>query len=609
MRHRGRRSAELMSIAIIAGAPILATITAVIVTLHAPITARANSWGNYDQLEAGPVLSDVPGTQACFQSPLWGSLSPTPCVSQRYGCTDLAQYEESTKQSGVPAWATLCKNLGCPDINGHDWCHWHHGIDLSVPSGTAIYSPVTGTVVDWNQTYAALGIQMSTGQVVYLLHGSPAAGIGVGSAVTRGQHVYDSDNSGISTNSHLHFEVHNSLPGIVGTGHWDDINPEGWLKALAPGGSVTAWSSNRLDLFVRGQNFGFWHLPSSDGANWAAQWENHLSPTSPSGNTFSSQPVVVAWAPTRLDIFGVGALDYKLYHQYWDGTSWGPTPPPPLLPYQGWDPVPGQPAVQLLGNPAVTTWGTNRLDIFARDSTGQVWHTCWREDANRSNASWCGWESIGGVTATSDASAVSWAPNRIDVFVRDSNNAFRHQYCSGVCYGNWAAQWENHSTPPGTTFDSRPSLVSSDANSLDVFGVGANRNLYHRFWNGTSWNPSSPPWEFLGPYDVGLFPTRAPAVASWTRNRWDVFVVNANWNSRHLPYDSGLQTWEDHGGVFTSELAEISWGPNRLDVFGRGQADAQGNYSIWWQYWNGSSWNPYPDQAGKGWANLGGSAT
>lgn len=121
MRHRGRRSAELMSIAIIAGAPILATITAVIVTLHAPITARANSWGNYDQLEAGPVLSDVPGTQACFQSPLWGSLSPTPCVSQRYGCTDLAQYEESTKQSGIPAWATLCKNLGCPDINGHDW--------------------------------------------------------------------------------------------------------------------------------------------------------------------------------------------------------------------------------------------------------------------------------------------------------------------------------------------------------------------------------------------------------------------------------------------------------------------------------------------------------
>jgi hypothetical protein len=40
---------------------------------------------------------------------------------------------------------------------------------------------------------------------------------------------------------------------------------------------------------------------------------------------------------------------------------------------------------------------------------------------------WRGWESLGGVL-TSDPAAVSWGPNRIDCFVRGTDNAMWHKW-------------------------------------------------------------------------------------------------------------------------------------------------------------------------------------
>lgn len=50
---------------------------------------------------------------------------------------------------------------------------------------------------------------------------------------------------------------------------------------------------------------------------------------------------------------------------------------------------------------------------------------------------------------------------------------------------------------------------------------------------------------------------------------------------------------ESLGGNFTSDLDISSWGPNRLDVFGRGIENA-----LWHKYWNGSGWS--------GWELMGG---
>src|SRR5262249_47495824 len=54
-----------------------------------------------------------------------------------------------------------------------------------------------------------------------------------------------------------------------------------------------------------------------------------------------------------------------------------------------------------------------------------MWHKWWN------GSSWSGWESLGGVL-TSAPAAVSWGPNRIDCFVRGTDNAMWHKWWSLV---------------------------------------------------------------------------------------------------------------------------------------------------------------------------------
>ncbi|MGH2771263.1 MAG: M43 family zinc metalloprotease, partial [Actinomycetota bacterium] len=44
----------------------------------------------------------------------------------------------------------------------------------------------------------------------------------------------------------------------------------------------------------------------------------------PLGGAFTSPPEVTSWGPNRLDIFALGA-DNQMYHKAWDG-AWVPSP-------------------------------------------------------------------------------------------------------------------------------------------------------------------------------------------------------------------------------------------------------------------------------------------
>ena len=50
---------------------------------------------------------------------------------------------------------------------------------------------------------------------------------------------------------------------------------------------------------------------------------------------------------------------------------------------------------------AVSSWAPNRLDTFVRGTDDALWHKWW------DGASWSGWESLGGVL-TSEPAGVSW---------------------------------------------------------------------------------------------------------------------------------------------------------------------------------------------------------
>ncbi len=237
--------------------------------------------------------------------------------------------------------------------------------------------------------------------------------------------------------------------------------------------------------------------------------------------------------------------------------------------WSGWEDLGGI----LTSGIGVSSWAANRLDCFVRGTDNAMWHKWWN------GASWSGWENLGGVL-TSAPAAVSWGPNRIDTFVRGTDNAMWHKWWNGA---SWSG-WENL----GGVLTSGIGVSSWAANRLDCFVRGTDNAMWHKWWNGASWSG----WENLG----GVL-TSAPAAVSWGPNRIDCFVRgtdNAMW---HKWWNGASWSgWENLGGVLTSGIGVSSWAANRLDCFVRGTDNA-----MWHKWWNGASWS--------GWENLGGVLT
>ena len=170
-------------------------------------------------------------------------------------------------------------------------------------------------------------------------------------------------------------------------------------------------------------------------------------------------------------------------------------------------------------------------------------------------------------------------------------------------------KWEP--SPPdwedlGGTFSSPPAAVSWGANRIDVFGLGTDNQMYHRWWNADAgeWDPKQN-WEGLG----GTF-NSPPAAVAWGPNRLDIFalgidnqVLHKDWNGVTGAWEPSALTWESLAGGFHSAPAVASWAHDRLDVFTLGDDNA-----VWHRYWNGGAWQPLPAiSTPGGWESLHGS--
>jgi microsomal dipeptidase-like Zn-dependent dipeptidase len=82
----------------------------------------------------------------------------------------------------------------------------------------------------------------------------------------------------------------------------------------------------------------------------------------------------------------------------------------------------------IASDPAVCSWAPGRLDVFVRGTDNALW-TKWYDGNN-----WSGYLQLGGEPIASDPAAVSWGPNRIDVFVRGTDNALWTKWYDG---NNW----------------------------------------------------------------------------------------------------------------------------------------------------------------------------
>lgn len=199
-------------------------------------------------------------------------------------------------------------------------------------------------------------------------------------------------------------------------------------------------------------------------------------------------------------------------------------------------------------SPAAVSWGPNRMDVFVDGVDNQLYHDAW------SGKGWSGWQGLGGLLSSSPTVS-SWAPGRLDVFIAGVDDVVYHAFYAGQWYG-W--QYMGGLVAPGTA----PAAASWGPNRIDLFLTGVDHQLWHTWWDGTSWYTT---YQAMG----GIL-TSSPAVAAWGPGRLDIFAAGTDYGLYHLWWSGAWGGWEAHGGVLDSAPGATSEGPGTLEVVVRG---------------------------------------
>lgn len=86
---------------------------------------------------------------------------------------------------------------------------------------------------------------------------------------------------------------------------------------------------------------------------------------------------------------------------------------------------------------------------------------------------WSNWEDLGGII-TSGVGAASWAENRLDCFVKGTDNAMWHKWWDGHGWSGWESL--------GGVIDDAPGAVSWGRGRIDCFVRGMNNAMWHKWW-------------------------------------------------------------------------------------------------------------------------------
>jgi outer membrane protein assembly factor BamB len=190
--------------------------------------------------------------------------------------------------------------------------------------------------------------------------------------------------------------------------------------------------------------------------------------------------------------------------------------------------------------------------------------------------SFLSWTSLGGILA-SGPDASSWGASHTDAFVQGLDGQLYHDWFNGTT-------WQGFQ-PLGGSLNSDPSAVSWGTNRIDVFSRFPGGQLWHTWWDGARWNS----WQPLG----GSMAS-GPDASSWAANRLDVFYRGGDNQLWHTWWDGAKwNTPQPLGGVLSSDPTAVSWGLNRIDVFAR-FTDNQ----LWHTWWDGTRWNTWQPLGG-----------
>lgn len=338
---------------------------------------------------------------------------------------------------------------------------------------------------------------------------------------------------------------------VFGAGYYGDVvhkfwDGYGWRPSLTDveslGGELhvppvaVSWGPNRNDIFAISTDGALLHQ-YWDGTAWKPaykEWEV-LGENISTSYSFAA----TTWAPNRFDIFAIGPNEHgenELLHKYWDGSSWRPEG-------KALEPLGHKPSSGV----AAVSWGKNRNDIVVLGQRGDLLHTYW------DGSNWAAWENFGGNWA-GIPTITTWGENRLDIYaIGAENSKLFHKYWDGT---KWS-DWEDF----GGAFIGAVAATSWGPDRIDIVAWGRDdHQYYYKYWDGHQWNPSVTGWTSK----KGSFAS-APSVVSWGKDRLDIFGVwrdSSNELTHQTWYGSGwypgFDNWERLGGDFPPFSAKAS---------------------------------------------------
>jgi len=196
--------------------------------------------------------------------------------------------------------------------------------------------------------------------------------------------------------------------GTDGTLYYKELNGSSWWPSetgwhpmgggVVGAPSATSWGPGRMDVFVR----------RTDNRLYTRSWRGYWDPSPTEfkdlGGDLGEPPVAVSWGPNRIDVFAKDRVNGNLYHKWLVGEEWGP----------GRFGFEWQGGI-FVGMPTVVCKASDRIDILPTGTDGDIYVKSWTGYAWVPSLS--AYTDIGGpVFMSGPPAAVSWGPDRVDVF-------------------------------------------------------------------------------------------------------------------------------------------------------------------------------------------------
>ena len=344
----------------------------------------------------------------------------------------------------------------------------------------------------------------------------------------------------LATDRHGNRHAHARRLGIMyiiwNRRRWASWSPDGWSAYTGSNPHTDhihfsfGWPGARKET-------SFW-----SGAGRLGSTEPTWSPWTWTADATTSAPAAVSWSAERHDVFAVDGG--RLQHRWYIGGDG-------LGPGTGWQDLGAPPGRALTSQPAATSRGEGRLDVFVRADDWGLWQRSYTPDTG-----WIEWIPLGGICYSAPG-ATSWGPDHVGVSVIGRDGSLWERQWNGDDWSRWTAI-------PASPVTTGPALATSGTGRMDLFARGRDQDLVHNVYRDGRWQG----WTSLG----GRLAHATPAATSTEPGNLDVFVVGADhgvYRKRHragswLP---SSKTWDRLGGRVKNGLAATSRHADHVEVF------------------------------------------